>query len=50
MWEAKNIYTHSSTAIFFEYPAVWWSGSGIHVISTISWEDITLHIVHYISV
>jgi hypothetical protein len=30
--------------------SAWYGGSGIHVTSTIFWENITLHTVHYISV
>lgn len=35
-----------STAIYYDCPAIWQGGSGIHLTITIFWENNTLHTIH----
>jgi hypothetical protein len=48
--EGPKMYTHLSEDISFNCPAIEYGDSGIHVTSTIFWENTTLHIVYYVSV
>jgi hypothetical protein len=45
-----QIISNRNASIFFDCPAIWYGGSGIHATSTIFWQNTTLYTIYYTSV